>query len=585
MKFQKSMRKLIFCIAIGACLISCEDYLDKVEESAGMQEEDVFTNYLNFRQFQDRMYQDMHNYLSGGDYSYIAAVTDEGYMTSDWETLPIVQNGDYLRAYNTGQALQLYGIWDAWESIRIINMSLNNLDRLEDATQEEKDRLKGQAHFMRAWYYYEFLKRQGAMPYITKVYKGTDNFALSRPTYHETVMNVQADLDTAATLLPVRWDPANIGRPTKGAAMALEAAALLFDASPNNNPSGDVERWKAAAEASWELIDFAETTGRYKLVESNGTDVVSYITPEGVKEIRYASGFDSIFLYQPVVDEIIWENYASVVDNGMDNVFSTPSIMAGGVIQGYSPSVNIVNSFETVNGLDIEDDPDYDPQNPYVDRDPRFYHSILFNGERWTSQSGNYLELFNGGEERTGEPHYSKTGYLARKFWGKNVDQWSGANAPFTHVIYFRLAGILLQYAEAANEIGGPDYSIPGASMTAVEAVNKVRARVGMPPVDQRYLTSKESFRERIKNERAVELFLEGKRYFDLKRWKDADKLEHRAIYAHDFVEDPSQPTGFRIFKSEQPIFTLTFEEKHYRWPIPLEDALMYPEFKQNPGW
>ena len=121
--------------------------------------------------------------------------------------------------------------------------------------------------------------------------------------------------------------------------------------------------------------------------------------------------------------------------------------------------------------------------------------------------------------------------------------------------------------------------------MSAVEAVNIVRARVGMPPVNSSYLTSKESFRERIKNERAVELFLEGKRFFDLSRWGDASKMKHRQLYAMDFQENSSSPTGYFISRASTPFFTLTFEEKHYKWPIPLSDALMFDEFKQNPGW
>ncbi len=580
------MKRLLFFLAVIIIFTGCEDYLDKVQDSDGMQGDEVFTEFSNFRSFQDRMYQDLLNYLSAGDYSYIAAVSDEGYMSSDWETLPVIQNGDYLRAYNTAQALQFNwdGVWGSWESIRIINISLENIDLLEDATATQIDRLKGQAHFMRAWYYYEFLKRQGAMPYITHSFSASDNFALPRPSYHETAMNIVADLDTAATMLPSEWDNANIGRPTKGAAMALKASTLLFDASPNNNPGNDQSKWEAAAKASWDLIEYANE-GWYSLVPSSGTDEVKYLTPEGEKSIQYASGFDSIFMYEPTNKEIIWENYAASRLTDTWNVFSVPSLAPGGVIQGFSPSANIVDMFETKNGLAIGDDAGYDPQNPYVNRDPRFYHSILFNQERWTSQTGNYMELFEGGQERTGQPHYSFTGYLARKFWGKNIDQWSGATAPITHVIYFRLADILLQYAEAANEIGGPDYSVPGASLTALDAVNQVRDRVNMPGVDTQYLTNKSTFRERIKNERAVELYLEGKRYFDLKRWGDASKLKHKAIYGMDITEDSSRPTGYYLSKSSEPVFTLTFGDKHYRWPIPLEDATIFPEFNQNPGW
>ncbi|HUW93528.1 MAG TPA: RagB/SusD family nutrient uptake outer membrane protein, partial [Bacteroidales bacterium] len=259
----------------------------------------------------------------------------------------------------------------------------------------------------------------------------------------------------------------------------------------------------------------------------------------------------------------------------------------GGIIQGYSPSQNIVDLFETKNGLAIGDDPDYDPQNPYVDRDPRFYQSILFNRERWTSGTDLYLELYNGGRDRVSGAlkHYSYTGYLSRKFWGKNVDLFSGASAPFTHSIFFRYADILLQYAEAANELGGPNYTLPGASMSAVQALNLVRARVSMPDVSSTYLASKETFRVRVKNERAVELYLEGKRFFDLSRWGDAHKVEYKKLYGVNFIEDAGKPTGYTLSRTPDPVCILVFDQKHYRWPIPLKDAMMFKEFKQNPGW
>ncbi len=292
-------------------------------------------------------------------------------------------------------------------------------------------------------------------------------------------------------------------------------------------------------------------------------------------------------MYQPYNDEIIWEYYGDVNSGVQYSTFTIASLSGGGIIQGYSPSQNIVDLFETTNGLAIGDDAEYNPQDPYVERDPRFYHSILFNRERWTSGTDLYLELYNGGRDRVSGDmkHYSYTGYLARKFWGKNIDLWSGKQAPPTHSIYFRYADILLQYAEAANELGGPNYMIPGATMTSVQALNKVRERVKMPDVNNIYLTNKDTFRERIKNERAVELYLEGKRFFDLSRWGDAHKLKYKALYGVDFTKDDGKPTGYAISRTTVPVFTLTFEQKHYKWPIPTDDATMFVEFKQNPGW
>lgn len=121
--------------------------------------------------------------------------------------------------------------------------------------------------------------------------------------------------------------------------------------------------------------------------------------------------------------------------------------------------------------------------------------------------------------------------------------------------------------------------------MSAVQAVNKVRERMEMPGVHSSYLTSKETFRQRIKNERAVELYLEGKRFFDLSRWGDAHKMQHKQLYGVDLIENSGRPTGYNISRTPLPVVTLTFEQKHYKWPIPMADALMFKEFTQNPGW
>jgi hypothetical protein len=579
-------KNIILIISIVFVVFSCEDYLDKVPEAEGMEEEEVFSNFQNFRMFCDKVYQDMHNYLSQGDYTYIAAITDEGYLEPGWDLMPNAQKGNWMPLVEGDWPAGAFGgVWKSWRSIRIANMVLANLHYLEgNATQTQIDYLKGQAHFMRAWYYYEFLKRWGGMPYIEKPFKATDNFALPRLSRHETAMKIAADCDTAFNLLPLKWDDANIGRPEKGSAKALKAGAYLISASPQYNPTNDQSRWELVAQAAWDAIEFAQSTRRYNLLEGNGLDTVIYMTPSGVKSIEYKSGFDSIFMYLPYNDEIMWECYPAIVDN-MYNVFAVPSIAAGGIIQGFNVSANIVNRFETVNGLAIEDDRSFDPQNPYINRDPRFYHSILFNQQRWTSQNNRYLELWNGGKDRLPDQHYNRSGYLARKFWAPERDQFSGLLNPFNHCIYFRLAEMYLIYAEAANELGGPTYKIDEANITALEAINIVRERAGVPPVNSIYLSTKDDFRERIRNERTVELFLEGKRIFDLMRWGVAHEPEYKELYSVEFTHDDSKPTGFHISISTTPFHKNVFEQRQYSWPIPTNDAYMFEEFEQNPGW
>jgi len=125
-------RITIILISLALIFQGCEEYLDKVQDSTGMDEEQVFTDYNNFRKFEDRMYKDMHNYLADYDYGMIAAMCDEGHTESaQWETMGVVQSGDWIRAYSTAQALQFSTIWNAWKSIRIANICLKNLPMLE----------------------------------------------------------------------------------------------------------------------------------------------------------------------------------------------------------------------------------------------------------------------------------------------------------------------------------------------------------------------------------------------------------------------------------------------------------------------
>ena len=372
--------------------LGCENYLDKIEEADGMSAEEVFGNYQNFRKYTDKMYQDMHNYLSQGDYTPISSMADEGTAVSGWPSLAEAQSGNWIGLMSSDYPSSglFGGVWRSWRSIRIANVTLANIHMLENdktVTKEQINRLKGQAHFMRAWYYYEYLKRQGGMPYIEYAFKADDNFGLPRLSRMETALKIAADCDTAYQLLPERWGDENIGRPEKGSALALKAASLLIPASPQFNTEKDSKRWEAVAKAAWDAIDFAKNNRRYRLLPSNSVSKITYQTPGGVKEIEYAGGFDSIFMYLPYNDEIMWEHYGAISDN-MYNLFGVPSITSSGILKGYSVSANIVEKFETLNGLAIEDDKTFDPQNPYINRDPRFYHSILFNQERWTSQSG-----------------------------------------------------------------------------------------------------------------------------------------------------------------------------------------------------
>ncbi len=246
-----------------------------------------------------------------------------------------------------------------------------------------------------------------------------------------------------------------------------------------------------------------------------------------------------------------------------------------------SPTQNYVDLFEMANGLPINDpESGYNENDPWVNRDPRFRYNILLDGDRQVvnlTDDRAFVQLYIGGRER--KVSCSVTGYGWKKYWDETMNRFDNGH---TRLIYdvprIRYSEIYLIYAEAANEAYGPFGKAPGAAITAVDAINKIRARAGMPDVHTKFLGSTEAFRPRIWNERAVELAFEGERWYDLRRWHVAHLPEHTGLYELQFDKEH---TYFRRVLSREIVFT----ERHYFMPFPVQQANLYREWKQNPGW
>ncbi|MEX2351045.1 MAG: RagB/SusD family nutrient uptake outer membrane protein [Balneolaceae bacterium] len=589
---MKKLLAIILAVPLFFAVQSCEDFLDKIPEADGLVEEDVFTDYLNFKRFLDRGYTWHHDYLNQFNQSMLAAITDEGYTRSEWETMTIIGPGNWTSGFGAGGATEWNTFEDAWLGIRVANMALKNLPLLEESggTSAQIDELKGQAHFLRAWYYFDLFKRHGGMPYIEEVLEPDSEFNLPRLSYLETAQKIAADADTAAGLLPEQWPQSDIGRANVGAALAIKSTALLYAASPGpyRNTSNDVALWEAAAQAAWDFIDYAETTGHYELMDGTSTEDARWWTPGGEVTHTYPDDRVNVFMYTEPQDntEIIYWHHQSLFQNKYVT-FGVPSITSRGRMSGYSPTQNFVDRFEMLDGYPIDESPMYDPADPYANRDPRFYQTILFNMRDWNEGAGGddvYLQLYNGGRDRIAEQYYSYTGYLSNKYWDRNSNVTVDQNPPITYTIYFRYADILLQYAEAANEVGGPNHTIAGATMSAADAVNMVRARVDMPPIPPEYM-NQDDFRERVKNERAIELFFENKRIFDLQRWGDLTNTENTVLYGATITENTGSPIGYDVQQSTDPVVIRPYVDRHYLFPVPPIQASMYEAFDQNPGW
>jgi hypothetical protein len=252
------------------------------------------------------------------------------------------------------------------------------------------------------------------------------------------------------------------------------------------------------------------------------------------------------------------------------------------------PTHNYVKNYAMANGLPI-DDPDsgFDPADPWINREPRFYKDITVDGDKLTISNNSgadlYAQLFTGGRHRDAEG--SITGYYFKRFAPigcNNVDNlWIRFQA---YVPYMRLADIYLMYAEAVlHGYGTPQSVCEGDTLSAVGAVNIIRNRAQLPDLTPKYTANKEVFMEEIIRERAVELAFEGHRFHDLRRWNIHSQMKYREKTAVDFDRDPVTKKPINI--KERVIITKVIEKKHNWLPLQLSDVYIYPEFGQNPGW
>lgn len=636
----------ILPVVIATILISaggCTKYLDREPDSIVSQEE-AFKNFVNFQGFTEELYHCIPDFSNGYWTNSWNWGEDEIQSTAlDFHFVVKIDNGNFWgwqRQFDGWQAgwmdrnnnstnddrftKSLWGL--GWYGIRKCNMGLENLDKMQDATQEEKDLIKGQLLFFRGWFHFMFIQYFGGLPYIDYVLPSDEKLTLPRLKYQECADKAANDFRQAADLLPIDWDNTTAGKRTLGKnqlrinkIMALGylgknylwAGSPLMNYESQGSKTYNTDYCQKAAAAFAELLKYCENgEAPYSLVP-----FAQYYTNFYTMGQNWAipGGTEAIFRGQ---------YYGANSSNWGTSKQYQPAIIEGGDVK-FIPTANYVDLYGMANGLPINTSNSasvadaksgYDPQYPWKGRDPRFYNDIVFDGIKCIAgtmpaeeESNRYANLFHNGANGSPGPDNpgigsyrniatgSRTGYLLYKFIPRTANKYdqgySYDRALNIHLPYMRLADVYLMYAEAASEgYGSPSGKVASYSKTAVDAVNFVRDRAGVGHVDAAYLNAS-GFRGELRRERAVELAFEGHRFNDLRRWLLLTESPYTLKTGLFFdraapLNTATDPKDNRVLNiREQVLVERKFSEKHYWLPLKTNETNMYPEFEQNPGW
>jgi hypothetical protein len=639
----------LFC-ALGLIygFASCTDYLDKTPDS-NVSSDQAFKNFTNFQGYVEEMYNCIpskeSNYwcttFNWGEDEIMNTGLGDSHVTAHFDL------GDYRHWYGDQQSFlhtddlnptktdkYSHSLEHAWYCIRKCNLGLANLDKMTDCTQEEKNIIKGQLLFFRAWWHEEMIAFFGGMPYVDTVLDGSQALTLPRLTYQECAKKCAEDFRAAADLLPNDWDKTAVGKKTLGknelritkvCALGYMGKVLLWAASPLNNlqaevgasKNGDTYKYNVelaaqAADALGEaLAQVNSGKTPYALAEYKYSDIYDHVAKDGSKsnfsEIFYTTGKN---WKQPGSTEAILRGPYIGENSSNWNFTKLWGPKLNGIVEHdaliHQPTANYVNYYGMANGLPL-DDPEsgFDPKHPFKNRDPRFYHDIVFDGFKYINMTiakeeddyqFKYIQMYTGSNLRSSASQGCRTGYYCQKLVPHQANKYDGmynwGGALQCDLPYMRLADLYLMYAEAGAAVQGANYKSSKLDLTAVDAINVLRNRVDAGHVADKFVADQKKFMDEVRRERAVELAFEGFRWNDLQRWlllteypyNIKTSQEFKRVGNYDFTKnDPrdAEVTGW----SEKRIVTRDFSEKHYLLPLKESDVYLYPEFGQNPGW
>ena len=573
---RKSITNCLILLFFSSCLFiagSCtKDFLNQTK-TTDLTDVSVFTDSARTMDFLTQIYTNIDfsfNPARFGGLAGLEAACDE----SEGPSASIVTA---YSEFVSGSVSAFSISTDAWtipySNIRAVNQFLKHLPGAP-FNNDLRLRAKGEALFLRAWYYAALVKHYGGVPIVgDTVYNVTDKINTIRNTYAECVEYIVTQCDSASLYLPAHYSGSNFGRVTSGACFALKSRVLLYAASPLFNgggfanaeplksivgyPSNNVERWKRAADAAKAVIDL----GLYQLNEDNATSP--------------GYGFYNLFQLR-VNNEYIFQKMKDPSSSYHDlELLWRPPSRGGSSSTGASPYQNLVDAFQMKNGLDITDNASgYDTAHPYLNRDPRLDYTVTHNG------SVLYIALslpkpvftYPGESNGDGLGQGTPTGYYVNKMLNADVvPNWFNTTSRCYPLI--RYAEILLNYAEALNEYEGP-------TKNTFDAVELVRRRAGLSPYTLPANLTQDNMRAVIQHERRVEFAFEEQRFWDVRRWKIAEQTENQVMKGVK-INPAASPEAYSYINIRQH----SFRTPMYLWPIPQSETAKSATLVQNPGF
>lgn len=628
MKKQNSIYTLLIALL---CFVSSCDYLGVSDQLAGglQNTEQVFDNVSYTKRWYANVFAGIPDY-SGINSVNVGAFKNPWTGMCDELVVGYGNSSKYNNSDRNAANMGFHRYGDCYKYIRQANIFLQKAHPImttgtqgDQLLEDELTQMKANVRFMRAFYHYLLFEQYGPIILVKdKIYNATEDQDVPRNTVDEVIEYIDSELTAVASELPqepIFEDKDYRAWPTKGVALAVRAKLWLYAASPLlnggyrealsvTNPDGtrlfpdyDAGKWEKALAACKDFIDYAEA-GRYELYKEYKDDNGAVIDPD-----------KSVYnLFQKYTHEIIWatanNDWGGMNGDAFDRRIA-PRCEKNG-LGSTGVTQELVDAFYMKDGFPVSATA-YLPQstlyqeegygtykdqndnfskkytnvivsNRYLNREPRFYNTVFFNGRQWPV-SCNQVLFYNGGNSGVQEGQATLTGYMLFKRFNRSVSLTNpGVASQFRPSIIFRLADFYLMYAEAANEVNPNDARV-------LKYLNLVRERAGLPDIETlnpAIRGNQELQRAAIQRERQIELATEGQRYFDVRRWMIADKngegRQNGYVHGMNVRGESNDKEDFnRIVEASQ----IVFNRKMYLYPMPDSEMRRTKNLVQNPGW